>query len=223
MKALDLTGQRFCRLTVVERTANVASGKRSKVAWLCDCDCGAVHVASTTDLRAGTVRSCGCLGKEIRLRAKTTHGMSYSAEYRTWDGMKRRCLNRQDPRFKHYGARGITLCDRWRDFAAFYEDMGPRPTPQHSIERRNNDAGYSPDNCYWATKIEQGSNTRNTKWMTLNGVTKCQKQWARDCGLDLGTVRYRLSKGWTTEAALTTPAGPSGPKGSRTTRHGTPG
>lgn len=120
--------------------------------------------------------------------------------------MKLRCSNPNTKGYSRYGGRGIQVCDRWRDsFSAFLADMGPRPSPRHSVERRNNDGNYEPDNCYWATDAEQTRNTRQNRNYTYNGRTMCLTDWARESGRPRSTLMQRLERGWTLEQAMFTP------------------
>jgi hypothetical protein len=133
-----------------------------------------------------------------------THGGSSTVEYRTWQSMLNRCYNKNVEHYESYGGRGIAVCDEWRNsFSAFLSDMGIRPSPNHSIERKNNDLGYSPDNCYWATKTEQQRNRRNVQIIEYNGVSLPVKVWAKQLGIAHATLRQRLKYGWSIELALT--------------------
>lgn len=154
--AMDLTGTVYGRLTAIEPTdGRIAAGS---VIWLCRCECGNEVMVPTNRLRSGNTRSCGCLFADSHFRK---HGMSYSVEYKTWQAMKSRCQDSNNGRFSDYGGRGITVCERWLEsFENFFEDMGLRPGKGYSIERRDNDAGYSPENCHWATDVEQRANQR---------------------------------------------------------------
>lgn len=161
MRAIDLTGVRFTRLLVLGRNGAL----NGRPAWQCRCDCGSVITARGSDLRLGKHRSCGCLQRERTSEASRTHGHSvgYKAtrEYATWCRMITRCTNPNRERWKHYGGRGIKVCDRWRhSFQAFLDDMGPRPSVKHSIDRINNDGHYEPGNCRWATALQQTHNRR---------------------------------------------------------------
>jgi hypothetical protein len=124
--------------------------------------------------------------------------------YQTWSNMRQRCRNPNDPKYPRYGGRGITIDPRWDSFAAFAEDMGERPVGT-SLDRINNDKGYSPDNCRWATIREQIVNRSHTRWLTWQGITLCVADWERRLGLAPQKLRYRLRAGWTIERALTTP------------------
>lgn len=156
-------GGRYGRLVVQERST-VPAGKSRNVAWLCICDCGQTIVVDTYRLLTGNTRSCGCLYKDTRHTAAKRHGLRYQPEYSSWYAMKRRCDNPNNDRYKHYGGRGIKVCDEWlNDFERFYRDMGPKPTPSHSIDRKDTDGDYTPDNCCWATPVEQRHNQRRMR------------------------------------------------------------
>jgi len=126
-------------------------------------------------------------------------------EYRVWCAMKGRCLNLNDQNFHHYGGRGITVCDRWMNYANFIADMGERPSPKHQLERVDNNLGYSPDNCKWATTREQHRNKRTNVKITLDGETKIAADWARELGVGPGTIHNRIAAGMSSEEAITKP------------------
>lgn len=128
-------------------------------------------------------------------------------ERRHWYAMRQRCSNPNYKDFKHYGGRGIYVCDRWKDsFENFISDMGPRPSPKHSVERLNNDGPYSPDNCAWATQKEQTRNQRRTHWIEFDGKRQSMKDWSEQLGISYTKLRRRLNTlGWSVDKALTTP------------------
>lgn len=152
-------GDRFTRLTVMEPAG--ANRDRHRM-WQCLCDCGNVTIVIGSNLRKGFSRSCGCLRVEITRQRSTTHGMTHTPEHQAWQRAKQRCGNPHHPRYGDYGGRGISLTEEWlNDFPSFYAYIGPRPSPQHSIDRYpDNDGNYKPGNVRWATRIQQARNKR---------------------------------------------------------------
>lgn len=170
-RALDLVGQKFCRLTVLERVEN---DKHGKSMWLCVCDCGNQTIVNGSALKKGNTKACGCLNEEMTRTRALKHGHSQngkvSSEYTAWYCMIQRCDNPKNKDYAHYGGRGITVCERWgNSFENFYRDMGDKPSPRHSIDRIDNSKGYSPDNCIWATKAQQARNRRKSS-LNVTGV-----------------------------------------------------
>ena len=163
---LNLVGQKFGRLTVVDRAEN---DKHKKPMWLCLCDCGNTKIVKGEKLKRKDggeslpTRSCGCYRKEVTSARSATHRLRGAPEYSVWSGMKARCTNPKEQNFEFYGGRGITFCERWSSFKSFYDDMGQRPTPKHSIDRVDVNGSYEPDNCRWATQKEQSENKRKYK------------------------------------------------------------
>lgn len=155
-----LPGERYGRLVVIEFAGFNRFGHRL---WRFICDCGNQKIASGSQVRSGHTRSCGCLHSETLRARLTTHGMKNIPEYKIWKAIRYRCNQPRCKDFAAYGGRGITVCERWQSFENFYADMGSRPSSCHSIDRIDNDAGYKPDNCRWATATEQRLNQRRQK------------------------------------------------------------
>jgi hypothetical protein len=184
-------------LVVESKSERPQDAARSGSFWLCKCDCGAECVKMGIDLRTGDTKSCGCLKHKSRMG----HGLTKTPEWNSWRGMVERCTNPNHKNYNRYGGRGITVCDRWRKFENFLEDMGNRPDGC-SIERIRNDEGYGPENCTWATRGQQVRNTSASHFIEHNGVRLCITDWARRLGLSLATLLWRLET-WPTERALT--------------------
>ena len=193
---IDLTGQRFGRLVVLKQEETLKLGVTR---WLCKCDCGEQTVTTTRALRSGLCRSCGCLHREAAREQglkSTTHGLTGTRLYRIWANMKTRCYNKRNRNYARWGARGITVCDEWRDnFQAFYDwAMANGYDDSLTIDRIDNDKGYCPENCRWATGIEQASNTRKARHITFRGETYTLNEWARRLGIDAVTLFNRLKR-----------------------------
>lgn len=190
MRALELTGLRFGKLLVTKKV----TGSTRPVRWECVCDCGGGSTPSTENLRSGNSSSCGCEKNAVLGRSTTTHGMCGHPLYATWRAMRERCLNPKNPSYKNYGARGITVCPKWRDnFAAFVADMGERP-PGMTVERIDNAKGYFPDNCKWATRSEQTRNTRKNINVTVGATTMCVTDWRTAIGVSRSAFAERVAR-----------------------------
>lgn len=195
----DLTGRRFGRWMVLGYVG--ASPGRASY-WLCRCDCGTERAVHSSRLRSGDSQACGCR----RTSPNLSHGKWGTPEYNSWAGMLRRCTTPTNPKYPEYGGRGIKVCQRWNEsFQAFYDDMGPRPSSAHSLDRIDNDGDYEPSNCRWATRAEQQSNRRVNHLVTYNGETLTVKQWAEKMGISEVTLLGRLRSNWPVKRALTEP------------------
>lgn len=199
---MDLSGETFGRLTVLNKAANVSG----RVAWECQCECGRRCIAIAHLLRSGGTRSCGCLRVETSTNRMTAHGYAkkgaVAPEHKVWTGMLKRCDEKNSDRYERYAGRGITVCDRWRNFQNFIDDMGPRPSPKHSIDRINNDGNYEPGNCRWATQREQVENSTTAKIFTVDGRSQSISAWAREVGVNATTISSRLKRGLPFEQAI---------------------
>lgn len=199
----DLKDMRFGRLTVLNESKSI----NGNIRWDCKCDCGNTTTIYSAHLNDNGTMSCGCINKEITSKRSKTHGMSKSSEFSIWNNIIDRCTNPKAMRYKSYGGRGITISNEWRNsFAQFYKDMGDRPSKNHSIERNDNNKGYSKNNCRWATSKEQNNNKRNNRWIIYNGKRKTLAQWSDYTGITNHTILARMDGlGWSIEKTLTTP------------------
>ena len=216
-KGEDLVGRNFGRLRVLAFSHRV----RMRVYWTCRCECGTERSFAADRIRVGKTVSCGCFAREtarrilqVRRLKEAGRKPSYPRERRIRQGIIGRCHNPRSDHFPKYGGRGITVCDRWRQsFDNFLADLGPAPSPEHSLDRVDNDRGYEPGNCRWATRGEQARNKRNNRFFTHDGRTMCMEDWSKELGLSPGTLARRLKWGWSVERALTTPGRPGQKKG----------
>lgn len=193
----SMIGAKFGRLTVVG--AGFCKDSKTKKSMVpCQCECG-----TFLEVLAGKLHSDAkcklCHYNRIR-----KHGGYLRQEYKTWQAMIQRCGNPNSEAWKWYGGRGISVCDRWMSFGNFYSDMGPKPSPSHSLDRIDNEGGYSPENCRWATKIEQGRNTRRCRRVEAFGVVKTLTEWSEISEISYSELRRRLSLGWSAEKAIST-------------------
>lgn len=188
-KLIDLTGQRFGKLTVI----SPAPSKKKRTMWLCLCDCGTKKIIGADKLVRGMTLSCGC----YRLQNRTKHGQSRTRLYKIWEGMKQRCNNPHVERYSHYGGRGIKVCKEWADsFEAFYAwAMAHGYADNLQIDRIDNDGNYTPENCRWATRVENQSNTRQNVIIELNGERHTIAEWARITGISRSTINRRITAG----------------------------
>lgn len=188
------------------------AGKGQKKRWLCRCECLAIKEICPSELRNNRTVSCGCFHKDWLSSTKRKHGESGegpnpSPEYKAWNTMKHRCYNPRDISFHNYGGRGIEVCKEWREsFEVFLRDVGRKPSPEHSLDRIENDHGYEPGNVRWATREEQNRNKRNTKLLNWSGEYKTLTEWASVVGMRQSVLWKRIYRGgWSLERALTEP------------------
>ena len=196
---IDLTGQVFGALTVLGKAPTL--GKGYPAMWECLCECGNTSIVRSSDLRNGRTKSCGC--------GRTPHGEAGQKKtrlYRIWSGMKTRCHNEIDHMYRFYGAKGIEVCDEWRNSFESFRDWAVSNGYREdlTLDRKESSGNYSPENCRWATYKEQENNRSNNRLITHNGRTQTLSQWAAETGIHRGTIQYRLNHGWSVEKALNT-------------------
>ena len=202
---IDLTGQTFGRWKVIERAENSKDGSAK---WLCECSCEnhTKRIVLGRSLRNGSSRSCGCLKDELSKQRAKHHGAG-TRLYRIWRNMKERCYNPNNTYYKNYGGRGITICEEWRNnfsifqswaFSTGYED-------NLTIDRINNDKGYEPNNCKWATRMEQSKNLQKNIILEYNGEKHTMAEWSRKLNIPYMALCHRIERGWDVERALSTP------------------
>ena len=202
-KHIDMTNRQYGQLTAIRRTGATQSSRNAT--WLFRCECGNECEKDGYSVRSGKVLSCDACGKERIRAASIKHGATDSAEYRIWTGMLTRCYNKSSRAYKDYGGRGIQVCDQWRaSFAQFFSDMGRRPSPKHSIDRKDNNGNYEPGNCRWATAHEQAQNKRNSIQVEINGCQASLADCAKVSGYTRAAIYQRHKRGITGEALLKT-------------------
>lgn len=189
-----MIGDRFGRLEII------AFGQKGRrvVHAITRCDCGNITTPILANLRAGTCNSCGCLRTEIHKSRKgkpTSHGLSRHPLYQVWKSMILRCYDPAHPYFHRYGGRGIYVCERWRTPEPFVEDMWPSYQKGLSLDRIDNEKGYFPTNCRWATNEQQANNKSSNKLFTHDGKTLTHAQWGREWGVTRSTAARRINSG----------------------------
>ncbi len=215
-------GHKWGRWTVI---SFAGYNKQRQALWLCRCLCGGERVMNSGSVAIQDSQSCGCITAEVTAARNRTHGQYGTPEYRAWAGMKVRCYDIRCPQYGDYGGRGIKICARWlgpEGFQNFFNDMGHKPSAEHSIDRIDVNGGYEPGNCRWATRKEQRVNQRNPrlKMLTYKGETLTVTEWAERLGISNHTLGARIRRGWDVAKALEMPldTSHSNPKGSRVTR-----
>lgn len=193
----SLENVQFSRLLVLKRHGATPARKRT---WLCKCSCGNETVQTTGSLRSGRVVSCGCFNDERIGKLKLRHGNAKascrSPEYESWLHMIGRCTCKTNRVYSLYGGRGISVCENWFSFENFLKDVGFRPSKDHSIDRIDVNGNYEPSNCRWATKSEQARNRRTNVMVSIDGQTKCVKEWCEITGVNPGTALSRIKNGF---------------------------
>ena len=207
---IDLTGKKIGRLTIVSRAENSSSGHTR---WNCVCECGNALIVVSQSLRTGRTKTCGC-------RDQSVHGCSSTRLYNVWRGMKQRCSYERGKTYKDYGARGISVCDEWKnDFTAFRDwalENGynqDAPYGGCTLDRINVDGNYEPSNCRWISMKEQSSNKTNNRLISSKGEKKPISEWEREKGIQPITIWSRLNLGWSEEDAINTPVKTRNKKG----------
>lgn len=197
---IDLSGLKFGKLTVIEKS-KVRLGRRY-VCWLCRCECGVEIVVRGDRLRDGHKKFCS---RGNHPRPKLDIGRRLARK--SWESAWARVTATTGKKWRNYGSRGITMCERWRDFEAFLTDMGPRPDVLHTLDRINNDGNYEPGNCRWTNKSEQRRNSRGAIWIEYEGERHRLSDFCEARGLSYSIVKGRISLGWPIELAISAPKG----------------
>jgi hypothetical protein len=194
-KAIDLIGQRFGKLTVIERSENSCGGKTR---WVCRCDCGKEKVILGDSLRKGRTSSCGCKYLESNKGRNTTHGQTSTRIYRIWLSVKQRCCYKNSSTYKIYGDRGITVCEEWKnDFQTFHEwAMSHGYTDELTIDRIDVNGNYEPSNCRWVDMKTQQNNRRNNRKIIYKGKKYTLAQLAEELNISSATLANRINSGW---------------------------
>ena len=188
MKLIDLTGNKFGRLTVICRGKN----KKKKTYWLCKCECGNVKEIQGGNLKLGDTKSCGC----IENIGNTKHKLSNHFLYGTWKAMKTRCHSEKHVSFKDYGSKGIKVCDEWMDSPESFINWAMSSGYEYglTLERKDNDKGYNPENCKWATRMEQARNTSRNRWINIDDKVMCAKDASVLLNIPYKNILYHLNK-----------------------------
>lgn len=198
MSRIEMKGLRFGKLTVIEP---VGKNSHKSLMWRCVCDCGNERIIDGSGLRAGRNKSCGCASPRFTNETKT-HGYTHTRIYRIWHGMLSRCSDKADvKKRRNYFDKGITVCDKWKKFENFLEDMG-HPGELQSIDRINGNKGYEPGNCRWADSKTQANNTSANHVLTIGGVSRTIAQWSEETGTKPNTIVWRVRRGWPHELAI---------------------
>lgn len=191
----DITGNKYGKLTVMKR---LGKNKENRFKWLCKCECGGVKETYKNQLDSGAAKHCGC---DANRTPNLSHGMRKHPLYSIWSSMIDRCSNPKNENYHNYGGRGISVSKEWMDVSIFIRDMSPRPD-KFSLDRIDNEKGYSKENCRWATMAQQGRNKRDTIFIEYNGVNKPLIEWAEEKGVKRDTMYMRYRRGYTNEEII---------------------
>lgn len=207
MKLKDLTGMKFGNLLVKHRAPDHLTPNGQRItSWACVCDCGKEIVATFQNLRSGHTKSCGCMFSQHNLKHGECVGNNISRLYNIWAGIKARCLNENNPRYKYYGKRGISICDEWLSFDEFKKwAISSGYKDNLTIDRINNNGNYEPGNCRWTTQKVQSNNSRKNVVITFDNKSHTVSEWSDIVGIPYKTLWYRLNSGWGIEKSLTEP------------------
>ena len=197
--------QSYNRLTAIEKTE---PGKRGQTRWIFKCECGNTRIVDAIDVKKGKTKSCGCLQPLMAIKTHTVHGMCGTRIYTTYDDMKQRCRNKNHKNFANYGGRGITVCDEWVNSPqAFFEwALANGYTDELTIDRIENNKGYCPSNCRWATMTEQSRNKRSNVLITIENQIKTLTEWSLEFGTNRITAAIRIKNGWDPIDAVSIPS-----------------
>lgn len=202
-KFIDLKGQKFHRLTVLERDY---SSKCGQPKWLCRCDCGNIVSVFSSNIKRKNTQSCGCLNQEVAKNRLETHGFTGTRIHNIWMHMNARCNNPKSDAYDNYGGRGIKACDEWVDFTPFRDwALSHGYSDNLTIDRINNNGNYEPSNCRWSTAEVQSNNRRSNHYIIYNGENKTLMQLSKEFRISYGALKYRIKCGWAIEQALTKP------------------
>jgi hypothetical protein len=202
VRRADLTNQRFGILQVIKFHH---SDDKGVTFWECSCDCGNNKVIRSGDLKRGSIKSCGCYGIQTRADSIRKHGMTGTPIYAVWRGTKQRCDDKNHEGYANYGGRGIKYCDNWKAFEGFYNDMGEAYQTGLTIDRKNNDGNYEPENCRWITQKMQCNNKRDNRNIEFDGIVDTLTNHCEKHGIPFHTAKSRLNSGWSVERTFKTP------------------
>jgi hypothetical protein len=201
----DITGRSFNNLTAVRF---LYTNKHRAAVWefKCSCAAGTLIERSASTVRSGHTKSCGCVYRETRRSSATTHGECYDPAYQCHRGMMARCYDKNHVSYHRYGGIGVTVHPRWHDRSQFKKDIGPRPSPNHTLDRFPNRSGhYEPGNLRWATRVEQQRNMKSNVMLTHQGKTMCMQAWSEEKGWHRSKIKNRRYRGWSDDKILGTP------------------